>query len=64
MRQMESTGKVQTVLGVIDADSLGKTLCHEHLLFGLSAWVPILNRLSTACPSVDSSRMLAIAPET
>ena len=32
MRQGEFTGKVQTVLGIIDADSLGVTLPHEHLL--------------------------------
>ncbi len=31
MRQEELTGKVQTVLGIIDADSLGVTLPHEHL---------------------------------
>lgn len=35
---MEPAGKVQTVLGVIDADSLGKTICHEHLLFDLSPY--------------------------
>ena len=32
MRQGELTGKVQTVLGIIDADCLGVTLPHEHLL--------------------------------
>ena len=32
MRQGELTGKVQTVLGIIDADSLGVTLPHEHLI--------------------------------
>ena len=32
MRQEELTGKVQTVLGIINADSLGVTLPHEHLL--------------------------------
>ena len=31
MRQGKLTGKVQTVLGIIDADSLGVTLPHEHL---------------------------------
>jgi len=36
MRQGELTGKVQTVLGIIDADSLGVTLPHEHLLFAHS----------------------------
>ena len=33
MGQGELTGKVQTVLGIIDADDLGVTLPHEHLLF-------------------------------
>ena len=37
MNQGELTGKVQTVLGIIDADSLGVTLPHEHLLFDFSA---------------------------
>ena len=32
MRQEELTGRVQTVLGIIDADDLGVTLPHEHLL--------------------------------
>jgi len=32
MEQEELTGKVQTVLGIIDADCLGVTLPHEHLL--------------------------------
>lgn len=36
MSQEELRGKVQTVLGIIDADSLGVTLPHEHLLLGLS----------------------------
>jgi len=31
-------GKVQTVLGVIDAEDLGVTLPHEHLLTDLSVW--------------------------
>jgi len=31
-------GKVQTVLGAIDAAELGITLPHEHLLFDLSVW--------------------------
>jgi len=30
MRQTELTGRAQTVLGIIDADSLGVTLPHEH----------------------------------
>ena len=36
MRQEELTGRVQTVLGIIDADSLGVTLPHEHLLVSKS----------------------------
>ena len=32
------TGKVQTVLGMISADSLGITLTHEHLLWDMGAW--------------------------
>ncbi|HEY93931.1 MAG TPA: hypothetical protein G4O15_03200 [Dehalococcoidia bacterium] len=31
-------GKVQTVLGPVDSDSLGVTLYHEHLLTSLAAW--------------------------
>ena len=38
MRQTELTGKVQTVAGIIDADGLGITLPHEHLLADLSAY--------------------------
>jgi phosphotriesterase-related protein len=38
MRQEELTGKVQTVLGIIDGDSLGVTLPHEHLLTDLAAY--------------------------
>ena len=34
----EMAGKVQTVLGVIDAENLGVTLPHEHLLTDLSVW--------------------------
>jgi len=36
MSQEELTGKAQTVLGIIGADSLGVTLPHEHLLVDLS----------------------------
>jgi len=36
MKQGELTGKVQTVLGIIDADSLGVTLPHEHLIVDAS----------------------------
>jgi len=38
MRRVELTGKVQTVLGIIDGDSLGVTLPHEHLLTDLTAY--------------------------
>ncbi|MFC1984492.1 phosphotriesterase-related protein, partial [Chloroflexota bacterium] len=38
MRQEEITGKVQTVLGIIDADSLRVTLPHEHLLVDLTMY--------------------------
>ena len=36
MRQTELTGRAQTVLGIIDADDLGVTLPHEHLLLDTS----------------------------
>jgi phosphotriesterase-related protein len=32
------TGKVQTILGMVSADSLGITLTHEHLLHDMGAW--------------------------
>lgn len=32
------TGKVQTVLGTVDADSLGVTLPHEHIICNLSVY--------------------------
>ena len=38
MARNEMRGKVQTVLGPIDADDLGITLPHEHCLFDLSMW--------------------------
>ncbi|MFC1984512.1 phosphotriesterase [Chloroflexota bacterium] len=38
MMQEELTGKVQTVLGIINADSLGVTLPHEHLLADLTMY--------------------------
>ncbi len=37
IRPKELTGKVQTVLGVIDGTSLGITSTHEHILWDLSA---------------------------
>jgi len=36
MGKEELTGKVQTVLGIINADDLGVTLPHEHLLVNVS----------------------------
>ena len=38
MKQTDLAGKVQTVLGPVDPDSLGVTLYHEHLLTSLAAW--------------------------
>ena len=36
----EFAGKVQTVLGLIDPDALGRTLTHEHILFN-GSWPPV-----------------------
>ena len=36
MSEQELTGKVQTVLGVIDAEDIGITTCHEHILWDIS----------------------------
>jgi phosphotriesterase-related protein len=38
MKQAQLKGRVQTVLGIIDAESLGVTLPHEHLLADLSPY--------------------------
>ncbi|MFC1950540.1 phosphotriesterase [Chloroflexota bacterium] len=38
MKQTGLTEKAQTVLGAIDADSLGVTLPHEHLLIDATIW--------------------------
>jgi phosphotriesterase-related protein len=38
MTQEELVGKVQTVLGLIDAESLGITMAHEHVLCDVSAY--------------------------
>ena len=38
MSRPELTGKVQTVLGVIDPEDLGVTLPHEHFLIDMSVW--------------------------
>ncbi len=56
MRQEELTGKAQTVLGIIDADSLGVTLPHEHLLMDFSA--------TFVEPTEASERKLAHQPIT
>ena len=56
MRQTELTGKAQTVLGIIDAASLGVTLPHEHLLSdGSSMFIE---------PTEASERKLARQPLT
>ena len=57
MRQEVLTGKVQTVLGIIDADCLGVTLPHEHLLMERS-----LFRFTQ--PTAASERGLAQQPIT
>lgn len=54
MDYAELTGKVQTVLGTIDADSLGLTLPHEHLLTDLSTYF--------SEPKEASQRKLAYEP--
>jgi phosphotriesterase-related protein len=38
MQQTDLVGKVQTVLGLIEPDTLGITLTHEHLLGDMSAY--------------------------
>lgn len=38
MSQFDLTGKVQTVLGIIEPEDMGITLYHEHLLTSLVAW--------------------------
>jgi phosphotriesterase-related protein len=47
-------GKVQTVLGPIDPEDLGITLCHEHLILDTSAWFSM--------PPTASERGLAYQP--
>jgi len=42
------TGKVQTVLGLIDGDELGFTLPHEHLLLDLSVRFKLMDETMTA----------------
>jgi len=38
MDQKDLIGKAQTVLGIIDGQSLGKTSCHEHILWDMSTY--------------------------
>jgi len=38
MDQKSLVGKVQTVLGLIDGQLLGKTSCHEHILWDMSTY--------------------------
>jgi phosphotriesterase-related protein len=38
MDQTELIGKAQTVLGTIEGQSLGKTSCHEHILWDMSTY--------------------------
>ena len=56
MGQEELTGKVQTVLGIIDADDLGVTLPHEHLLIDYTTYY--------AEPAEASERAMAHLPIT
>jgi phosphotriesterase-related protein len=44
----ELTGKVQTVLGLIDGDKLGLTLPHEHLLLDLSVRFKLTDQSMTS----------------
>lgn len=55
-RKEELIGKVQTVLGIIDAESLGVTLPHEHLLCDASCWF--------VEPTEASEKRLAYQPIT
>ena len=54
LKMEKLTGKVQTVLGLIDANDLGITLPHEHLLLDMSIYF-------NAPPDVNE-RELAYAP--
>ncbi len=56
MRQTELAGRAQTVLGIIDADDLGVTLPHEHLLTDISCYF--------VEPTEASERKLAHQPIT
>jgi phosphotriesterase-related protein len=54
MGQELSAGKVQTVLGIIDADNLGTTLMHEHLLHDMTVYF--------IEPAASGERSLAYEP--
>ena len=54
MRQALSAGKVQTVLGIVDASALGITMMHEHLLHDASVFFTE--------PAAASDRPLAHQP--
>jgi phosphotriesterase-related protein len=54
MKRRDLVGKVQTVLGLIDAEALGVTLPHEHLLTDLSTYF--------VEPDEASQRKLAYEP--
>jgi phosphotriesterase-related protein len=56
MNRTGLTGKAQTVLGVIDAEKLGISLFHEHLLWDMGAWIKE--------PSEASDMLLAHQPVT
>ena len=47
MKIEELEGKVQTVLGLVDADQLGVTTCHEHILWDMS------NHFREPGPAID-----------
>ena len=38
MKMDQLEGKVQTVLGLVDADRIGMTTCHEHILWDMSQY--------------------------
>jgi phosphotriesterase-related protein len=54
MGQELSAGKIQTVLGIIDADNLGTTLMHEHLLHDMTVYF--------IEPAASGERSLAYEP--
>jgi phosphotriesterase-related protein len=60
MKKEELTGKVQTVLGPIDCDSLGITMIHEHLLIDMSSQFvpPDPNEIALAHEPVQLKNLL------